>query len=852
MIRGNVYTERNEADAGLAGGKPQQKGLLLCYQWKANMFNRLIQVDLTIETFTMKQLLPALFVFAFFVSGAQGIKKIELPNGWSLSPAGRSLPLGDLPLNIAVSPNKKLLAVTNNGQSTQSIQLIDAVAGRVLSSVIISKSWLGLAFTADNRFLYASGGNDNRIMKYAVAGGKLVAADSIALGEPWPFKISPAGMAINDARQELYVVTKENNSLYTINLSTRKIDSLKLGAEAYTCLLSPDKKRLYISLWGGDRILVYDPSRKSISHSVAVGDNPNDICQTADGKWLFVANANDNSVSVINTKTLTVSEILNSALYPNSVPGSTTNSVALSGDNKTLYIANADNNCLAVYDVSTPGSGRPEGFIPVGWYPTCVRTIGNTIYVANGKGFTSMPNPHGPNPYGDELSFQKGDTSAVKTVQYIGGLFKGTLSIIQKPTGGQLAAYSKMVYNNTPYVKDRELLSKGENGNPVPMKVGDASPIKHVFYIIKENRTYDQVLGDIPEGNGDSSLCLFGEKVTPNLHALAREFVLLDNFYVNAEVSADGHNWSMGGYATDYLEKTWPTGYGDRGGSYDAEGNREIANNKGGFIWDHCARAGVSYRTYGEFADDYKPNIPVLKDHYCTYYTSWDQHIRDTTRVNQWKRDFDSLVAANALPQMNTLRIINDHTEGLSKGRPTPIAHCADNDLAIGMFIEYLSKSPVWKESVVFILEDDAQDGPDHVDAHRSPAYIAGGFVKRHFVDHTMYSTTSVLRTLELILGLKPMSQYDAAATPMWRCFSASADLTPFKALPPQVDMNARNEVENAWQRMSEKFDFSGEDRIPDRAFTEVIWKAVKGEGSAVPAPRRAAFVKETGERDGR
>ena len=338
---------------------------------------------------------------------------------------------------------------------------------------------------------------------------------------------------------------------------------------------------------------------------------------------------------------------------------------------------------------------------------------------------------------------------------------------------------------------------------------------------------------------------MFGEKITPNLHALAKEFVLLDNFYVDAEVSADGHNWSMGGYANDYLEKTWPTGYGDRGGTYDAEGKRAIANNKGGFIWDQCLRAGVSYRTYGEFADDYKPNIPVLNDHYCTYYTSWDQHVRDTTRVGQWKRDFDSLLSLNALPRLNTLRIINDHTEGLSKGRPTPFAHCADNDLAVGMFVDYLSRSPVWKESVVFIVEDDAQDGPDHVDAHRSTAYIAGGYIKRQAIDHTMYSTTSMLHTIELILGIPPMSQYDAAAMPMWRCFANRPDLTPFQVKPLQTDITAVNAVDNVWQRRSEEFDFSKEDRVPDHLFTEVIWKAVKGENSPVPAPRRAAFVKE-------
>jgi YVTN family beta-propeller protein len=660
-------------------------------------------------------------------------------------------------------------------------------------------------------------------------------------------KISPTGIEIDDVKHVMYVVTKENNSLYTINLKTKTvIQKDTLGAEAYTCLLSPDKKELYISVWGGDKIKIFNTATKKFTDSIHVGDNPNDMCLSKNGKWLYVANANDNSVSVINISQRKVMETLNAALYPNSVPGSTTNSVALSADEKTLYIANADNNCIAVFDVSDPGNSKSKGFIPVGWYPTCVRTIGNKIYVSNGKGYTSMANPQfDPFHTRSTLDFQKGDNDKY----YIGGLFKGTLSIINVPTSQQLSAYSQQVYANTPYNKHKELESAGETTNPVPLKIGDSSPIKYVFYIIKENRTYDQVLGDMPEGNGDTSLCLFGEKITPNLHALAREFVLLDNFYVDAEVSADGHNWSMGAYADDYLEKTWPTGYGDRGGSYDGEGNRAIANNKGGFIWDNCARNNVSYRTYGEFADDYKPNIPVLKDHYCTYYTSWDQTVRDTTRVGQWKRDFDSLVAANALPHLNTLRIINDHTEGLKKGRPTPFAHCADNDLAIGMFVEYLSKSPVWKESAVFILEDDAQDGPDHVDAHRSPAYVAGGFVKRHYVDHTMYSTTSMLRTIELILGLPPMSQYDASATSMWRCFQSAPDMTPFNAKPLQWDINEKNTVENVWQKKSETFDFTKEDRIPDRAFTEVIWKAVKGADAVVPAPKRAAFVKQSEEK---
>ncbi len=800
----------------------------------------------------MSKVLIALLLLLPIVGSSQSAavlksKQIILPNGWKLTPVGKSLPLGDLPLHLSVSPSKKYIAVTNNGQSVQSIQLIDAKSEKILDTKIIDKSWFGLAFSADEKYLYASGGNDNQVVKYAIINNKLKLKDRIVLGKPWPEKISPSGLTIDDTKQLLYVVTKENNALYIIDLKTKKtIKQIFLGAEAFTCMLSPNKKELYISLWGGDKILILNTQQQLMIDSITVGDNPNDICLSKNGQYLFVANANDNSVSVIDIKKRKVLETLDAALYPNSPSGSTSNGVALSANEKTLYIANADNNCIAVFDISKPGFSISKGFIPTGWYPTNIKVIGSKIFIANGKGFSSKANPYGPNPVGrdEEVNYQAGDKKRPKEVEYIGGLFKGTLSIVPAPSEKQLSAYSLAVYDNTPFTKERETLSQGEAGNPIPMKVGDPSPIKYVFYIIKENRTYDQVLGDMKEGNGDPSLVLFGEKVTPNQHKLAREFVLLDNFYVDGEVSADGHNWSLGGYATDYLEKTWQTSYGGRGGNYDAEGNRAIANNKGGFFWDLCKRNNISYRTYGEFADDYKANIPVLENHFCTYYTSWDERVRDTTRFYQWKRDFDSMLSINKLTQFNSLRFINDHTEGLSKGKPTPFAHVADNDWAVGLFIEYLSKSSIWKESVVFIVEDDAQNGPDHVDAHRTTAYVAGGFVKRNFVDHSMYSTSSMLRTMELILGLPPMSQYDAAANPMWKCFSSTPDLTPFSSVPAIIDINEKNIALNEWQRRSELFNLTKEDAVPDLEFNIVLWHGIKGDHIPFPGPRRAAFLK--------
>ncbi len=780
-------------------------------------------------------------------------KRVHLPNGWSLTPVGKFLPLGDLPLNMAVSPNKKLIAVTNNGQSVHSLQLIDAITDKILYTVEVKKAWYGLKFSADGKTLYASGGHDNWILNYAVANNKLILKDSIKLGDKWPAKIAPAGIEIDDARNTMYVVTKEDNSLYIIDLKTKIVTSTApLPGEAYSCLLSADKKKLYISCWGCDKVIVFDTETQR-TKAIPVGDNPNELCLTKNGKYLFVANANDNSVSVINTAEQRVSETLNAALYPDAPPGSTSNGLALSADENTLYVANADNNCLAVFDVTKPGFSHSKGFIPVGWYPTNVKVIGKRIYVTNGKGFSSKPNAKGPNPANkkDVVSYQQAIYEKHRSqIEYIGGLFKGTMSIINEPGEKQLSIYSQLVYGNTPYNKDREKKAKGEPGNPIPMKVGEKSPIKYVFYVIKENRTYDQVLADVPGGNGDTSLLLFGEQYTPNQHRLAKEFVLLDNFYVDGEVSADGHNWSLGAYATDFLEKNWPTNYGGRGGDYNAEGTRGIANNKGGFIWDHCKKAGVTFRTYGEFVDDYKANIPVLEGNFCPYYTSWDESVRDTTRFYQWKREFDSLLAKNAVPQFNSLRFINDHTEGLRKGKPTPFAHVADNDWAVGMFVEYLSKSPIWKETAIFIVEDDAQNGPDHVDAHRTTAYVAGGFVKRKFIDHTMYSTSSMLRTIELILGIPPMTQFDAAAEPMWRCFTSGADMTPFISVPSNVDLNEKNVAINKWQQKSETFDFSKEDAAPDLEFSEVIWYAVKGEAVPFPGPRRSAFLKVKEKKD--
>ncbi|HWD88088.1 MAG TPA: bifunctional YncE family protein/alkaline phosphatase family protein [Mucilaginibacter sp.] len=772
--------------------------------------------------------------------------QVLLPNGWKLSPAGTSLQLGDLPLNIQISASGRLLAVTNNGQSTQSIQLIDPKNEKLLDEKIIKKSWYGLAFSHDEKILYAGGGNDNLIVAYHIEGNKLGNSDTIKLApHAWPkSKVCPTGIVVNRANARLYTVTKEDSMLYVVDPEKRDvIKKVKLPAEAYSCMLSPDEKQLYISIWGGEEVEVYDTHTGTLAKSIKTGSHTNELILNKKGTLLFAANANDNSVSVVNTGTDKVIETLSTSLYPTHLTGSTTNGLALSPDEKTLYIANADNNCLAVFDVSVTGKSQSKGFIPVGWYPTNVRTLGSKIIVSNGKGFTSMANPDGPQPLKkvDNSGYQIGSKNTRD--QYIGGLFKGTLSFIKAPTAEQLKAYTRKVYANTPFTPAKTEMADGLAGNPIPRKKGDKSPIKYVFYIIKENRTYDQVLGDMSKGNGDTALCIFGNRVTPNQHAIANQFVLADNFYVDAEVSADGHNWSTAAYATDFIEKTWPTSYGGRGGNYDSEGTRRAGDPRDGYIWDYCKRAGVSYRTYGEFADDNKPNIKVLEGHYCVKAPGFDLAVKDTTRESVWEHDFDSLLAKHSVPHFNSVRISNDHTSGQHKGAFSPIAAVADNDLAVGKFIEHLSHSSIWKESVVFILEDDAQNGPDHIDAHRSPVYLAGPYVKRGVVMHEMYSTSGVLRTIELILGLPPMSQYDAAAKPLYECFSNTPDMTPFVAKQAQVDLDQRNVADNESSRKSQNFNLAKEDAVPDLELNEVIWKYVKGENAVLPAPKRSAFV---------
>jgi len=415
----------------------------------------------------------------------------------------------------------------------------------------------------------------------------------------------------------------------------------------------------------------------------------------------------------------------------------------------------------------------------------------------------------------------------------------------------RLDAYSKTVLSNSPYRDEKLDRVDIPQGNPVPARPGDPSPIQHVIYIVKENRTYDQVLGGLGKGNGEASLTLFDEKASPNHHKLAREFVLFDNFYVNADVSADGHNWSTSAIAPDYVQKMWPNSYAGRRKRYDYEGGEVAALPPAGYLWTNAASAGISMRNYGWWATNIaKPEgerqIAAVRDPLLAKYTNFnyrafDLDYRDIDRAKVFLTDLQGFEKSGSMPKLMFLRIGNDHTSGTAAGKIAPLSAMADNDAALGMIVEAVSKSKFWPQTAIFVLEDDAQNGPDHVDSHRSPAYILSPYTRRDgFIDSSMYNTTSMLRTMELILGLHPMTVFDAGARPMWNAFATKPDLRPYAAEAARIPLDERNPANSTTAARSARLDFSEADEIEDDELNDILWLAIRK--SDPPVPVRSYF----------
>jgi DNA-binding beta-propeller fold protein YncE len=778
---------------------------------------------------------------------------VRLHNQWSLRPAGKQLELGDFPVNLALHPGGKWLAVLHAGFTTHEIVIVDlhdAKRQKITCRVPLDQTFYGLCFAPDGKQLFASGGEFEVVHVFDFDEGLLARRRKLDAAEPKQTFVV-GGLAVDPAGQWLFAAGTWGHavSLLPLTASAKRLTlALPKDSYPYACTVDAGRKRLYVSLWGKAAIAVIDLQKKEVVATFRTEPHPTEMVLSPGGKALYVACANSTRVSVLNPDGGKGLETISCALHPKAPAGNTPNSLSLTPDGQLLFVANADANNVAVFNVTEPGKAQPLGFIPTGLYPTSVRfnPADKRLYIANCRGATPKANRQGPNPL-----LPKNQTVR----EYIGALYRGSLSILEAPTEERMTIYSELAHLCSPLRADQGVTALPPNDSPIPARVGLPSPIKHCIYIIRENRTYDQVFGDLKEGNGDPTLCIFPEKITPNAHRLARQFVLLDNFYCEGEVSADGHEWSMGAYCTDFIKKVWPLNY--RGSphkkldKYPSDGNYDpIGRPAEGYIWDRCAEAGLSYRSYGEFIkkgktpkDPGTANVKALEGHFDPWYRPYDLDYPDQKRADRFIEELQRFEREGKLPQFTVIHLPNDHTYGTRLGKPTPTAMVADNDLALGRVVEAITKSKFWNETAIFVVEDDAQNGSDHVDAHRTVALVISPYTRHGQVDSTLYSTSSMLRTMELILGLRPMSQFDAAARPMYHAFQAKPDPRPYQHAVPDTDLKAKNPA-TAWGTdLSEKFDFSKQDLADDLLFNEVIWRSVRGADSPMPPPVRAAFV---------
>lgn len=813
-----------------------------------------------------------------------------LPNGWKLTPAGEQIILTDLPLNILTSPDGRYAFAATSGYNAHELTAIELATGRKAAVETVPQSWFGLAADAKTGRLWWSGGGAGIVHGFAWDQNKLrptqpvqavrSGVDSKIKTPPDPKTGTPPGFCTGiafDAKTgvlyALSILPKGGNKSFawgdgTTDNSAGGVISRINPDKAEEVVSAPCGQRpydvvqgknglLYVSDWADRRVLVIDPETLRTIARIPVGEHPNQLALHPEDGRLFVACASSNGVWVIDTRTGTVQETIFTALFPKAPEGSTPDALCLAPDGETLYVANADNNCVVVIDVETPRRSQIKGYIPTGWYPTAlaVTSDGRKLLVGVGKGNQTKSNKPGQKEIDDARAkpVQEGGYRKIP-FPHVGTTLSGALSVVTVPDEKQLAKYTDQVYRNCPYSDPLLQGTPYQRPTAIPTKVGGPSPIKHVIYIIKENRTYDQVLSDIPRGNRDPSLLMFGEEVTPNHHKLANEFVLLDNLYCNGHVSADGHPWSTMAYNTDYLARNWALTYSRRQG-IDDDDDGDLSNAPSGYIWDACKRHGLTYRSYGEYGGRVSQpdgsfriegRVPGLVGHMSPKYglpRKPGQAVRDPDRVEVFLEEFREYEKNGNLPRFIVMSLGEDHTEGTRPGAPTPQACVASNDLALGKLVEAVSRSKYWPEIAIFVIEDDAQNGPDHVDAHRTVGLVIGPHVRRKHLDSTQYSTVSMLRTMELILGLPPLSQFDAAATPMFESFNNAADLAPYTHLPARIDLNATNTKLAYGAERSSKMDFSEYDKIDDFELNEILWRSIKGKDAPLPPAVRRAIA---------
>ncbi|MBI5706330.1 MAG: hypothetical protein HZC36_05005 [Armatimonadetes bacterium] len=823
-----------------------------------------------------------------------------LPVGKLIQPAGRHVGVGSYPVNMAATPDGEKVVVTDIG-FRQALTVLSK-DGKLLSRIEVNKEvgndkeglYYGLAFRPpapnvrmSGHALYASRGAEDKIAPYIIDSKGTIRAVEGTIANPSGDKDlpnHPAGIAFSSDGSRLYVANNQTG-LPTNFVGSVSVISMADGGEekriltrgfpfalaAITKGAAKDKK-VYVASERDGLVESLDVEKAEVKRQIVTGAQPEGLLLNESQSRLYVANAGSDTVSVVDTSTDKVlATILLRPTELRGLPGVAPTGMALSPDQKTLYVAMGDMNAVGVVDLD---KNALVGMIPTGWLPTSLVAYKDHLLVACAKGVRAM-NPNGK-PVG-------------KWGQYIQDIIEGSVSNIPLGNPKQLEQWTRTVVKCNRLRPGLESASHPTFANP---------GIQHVIYVIKENRTYDNVLGDLKQGNGDPSICLFPRKVTPNQHALAERFVLLDNFYVCAEVSQDGWMWSTCGMVSPYASRNTPYNYSGRGRNYDTEGSNnnvpidllgiaDVARPASGYIWDHCGKFNVTFRNYGFFTTFLDPkdkrydalspegdNFPTKKallgstdvdfrrydlnyadsEAWVKYDSPFPKQVKRMgrydmpSRFSEWYREFKEFEAQGRMPRFQMIRFPVDHTAGTSAGMPTPEAMVADNDYAVGQLVEAVSKSQFWESTVVCILEDDAQAGYDHVDAHRSTAYLISPYIKKATVDHRFYNTDSMLRTMELLLGMPPMCQYDAVADPIDVFGRDLTNLEPFAAiLPAKEIVTAVNKKTAYRQKDSAKISRWAEESAIDEDLNDILWGAIKG--ARTPRPR---VVRSLGYRAGR
>jgi len=759
---------------------------------------------------------------------------VELPSEWRLTPpTGLVVATGTLPQGAARTADDKHLIVVEDGQAAAAARIFDAAtlasertialdgaSGTPLPDATGTGFWVSLAGADAIAHVDAASGTIDR---------------RIALPGPfWAAAIvrSPDG-------KTLAVDGDLAGAVRFVDVASGTVgEPIAVGAHPFGLTYAADGKTLYVANWGEASVAAIDTRAMRVRATIAVGRHPEALALARDGSRLYVSETDDDSIGVIDTATATRASGIAVNPFGPALAGASPTSLALASDGTRLYATLSAIDAVGVVDL---GSRTPRfvGAMPTGWYPTAavLAPDGKSLDVLDGKGESSHANPQF-RPFARPRSNDG----------YVAAAMIGSLRRIAIPSDAGLAAGTALVLASGRETRGNAAVAGGLETRaggyvpapPTPSAVIRANgPIKHVIYVIKENRTFDQVLGDVVGADGDPKLVLFGTNVTPNQHAIVKRFGVLDNTMADAQVSADGHNWTVGAFANDYLERMWPPNYGGRRKAYDFEDEASASTAHNGYLWNAAKRAGVTVRNYGEFttaiamspAPQIVSHMKDLAEVTDPSFPGFDLAFSDLDRYAEWKREFDGYVRGKNLPQLEFVRLPNDHTAGTRPGSLTPAALVAQNDAAVGKLVDAVSHSAYWRDTAIFIVEDDAQNGADHVDAQRMTAYVASAYSASGIL-HEHHSTAGIVRTIETILDLPPLSVYDATTETLADAFVATGkpNLRPFAALTPRVSITETNAATAYRARESARMDFSREDAAPEAALSDIVAHAARSQ----------------------